>query len=203
MKQLLAALAGKGLAPKTITGIVRTLSTILSEAVEDEKLPANPALRPGRLKRQFRDPNAPKRPTIDPYTREEAELLVATARTRYPEWAPFLLCALRIGLRLGESRALEWRSIDWRRRFLQVDRNFVEGAFTTPKNGLTRRVDLVWSKNSCGRSVVELQEAPETLAASHGPVLAHLLARKEEEGALPLVVPLAVEVFDVRAQRGS
>ena len=61
----------------------------------------------------------------------------------------------------------------------------------------------VWSKNSCGRSVVELQEAPETLAASHGPVLAHLLARKEEEVALPLVVPLAVEVFDVRAQRGS
>ena len=63
--------------------------------------------------------------------------------------------------------------------------------------------DPVWSKNSCGRSVVELQKAPETLAASHGPVLAHLLARKEEEGALPLVVPLAVEVFDVRAQRGS
>ena len=62
--------------------------------------------------------------------------------------------------------------------------------------------EVVWSKDSCGRSVVELQEAPETLAASHGPVLAHLLARKEEEVALPLVVPLAVEVFDVRAQRG-
>ena len=62
---------------------------------------------------------------------------------------------------------------------------------------------LEWSKNSCGRSVVELQEAPEMLAASHGPALAHLLARKEEEGALPLVVPLAVEVFDVRAHRGS
>ena len=46
--------------------------------------------------------------------------------------------------------------------------------------------DRVWSKNSCGRSVVELQEAPETLAASHGPVLAQLLARKEEEGALKI-----------------
>ena len=36
-----------------------------------------------------------------------------------------------------------------------------------------------------------------------GPVLAHLLARKEEEVILPLVVPLAVEVFDIRAHRGS
>ena len=61
----------------------------------------------------------------------------------------------------------------------------------------------VWSKNSCGRSVVELQEATETLAASHGPVLAHLLARKEEEVVLPLVIPLAVDVFDIRAQCGS
>jgi len=62
---------------------------------------------------------------------------------------------------------------------------------------------LVWSRNSCGRSVVELQEATETLAASHGPVRAHLLARKEEEVVLPLVISLAVEVFDIRAQRGS
>jgi hypothetical protein len=66
-----------------------------------------------------------------------------------------------------------------------------------------QRLLVVWSKTSCGRSVVELQEATETLAASHGPVLAHLLARKEEEVVLPLVIPLAVEVFDIRAQRGS
>ncbi len=68
---------------------------------------------------------------------------------------------------------------------------------------LDSNAERVWSKNSCGRSVVELQEATETLAASHGPVLAHLLARKEEEVVLPLVIPLAVEVFDIRAQRGS
>jgi hypothetical protein len=66
-----------------------------------------------------------------------------------------------------------------------------------------QRLLVVWSKTSCGRSVVDLQEATETLAASHGPVLAHLLARKEEEVVLPLVIPLAVKVFDIRAQRGS
>ena len=77
------------------------------------------------------------------------------------------------------------------------------GLACAARRGGHRVAEAVWSKNSCGRSVVELQEAPETLAASHGPVLAHLLARKEEEVALPLVVPLAVEVFDVRAHRGS
>ena len=49
---------------------------MLSEAVEDGKLLANPALRPGRLRRQMRDPNAPKRSSIDPYTRAEGERLV-------------------------------------------------------------------------------------------------------------------------------
>jgi len=83
--------------------------------------------------------NAPRQATIDPYTREEAERLVSTAG---PEWRPFLLCALRTGLRLGELRALEWGDIDWRNRFIRVERNFVEREFTTPKNGLARNVDL-------------------------------------------------------------
>lgn len=56
--------------------------------------------------------------------------------------APLLLCALRTGLRLGELRALEWGSLDWRQRFIRVDRNFVEGQFTTPKNGTARDVDM-------------------------------------------------------------
>jgi integrase len=142
VKRLIDRLTGKKLGPKTITGVIRTLSTMLSEAVEDGRLPANPALRPGRLRRRFRDPNAPKLQTIDPYTRTEAEILVDTAATHYPEWQPFLLCALRTGMRLGELRALQWGSIDWRQRFIRVERNFVEGAFTTPKNGTFRNVDM-------------------------------------------------------------
>jgi integrase len=52
------------------------------------------------------------------------------------------LCAVRPGLRLGELRALEWRDVDWRQRFIRVERNYVEGAFTTPKNGHCRNVDM-------------------------------------------------------------
>ena len=78
------------------------------------------ALRPGRLRRQLRDPNAPTRYVIDPYTREEAALLLETARVHYPEWYALLLCALRTGLRLGELRALEWGDVDWRQPLCSV-----------------------------------------------------------------------------------
>src|SRR6266581_4912428 len=98
--------------------------------------------RPGRLRRHLHDPNAPKRQPIDPYTREEVEVLLDTAYHSLPEWYPLLLCAVRTGLRLGELRALEWRDVDWRQRFIRVERNYVEGAFTTPKNGHCRNVDM-------------------------------------------------------------
>ena len=64
-----------------------------------------------------------------------------------------------------------------------------------PPGQLEALLQLVWSRNSCGWSVVELQEAPETLAASNGTIPAHLLARKEEEVVLPLVIPLAGEAY--------
>lgn len=142
VKRLLEALAGKGLGSKTSTGILRTLSTVLSEAVEDGRLPANPALRPGRLRRRLSDPNALKATTIDPYTREEVTALLDAAAAHFPEWYAFLLMALRTGLRLGELRALQWGSIDWRERFIRVERNFVEGKETTPKSGFVRNVDM-------------------------------------------------------------
>ena len=142
VKRLLTELNAKGLKPKTITGVIRTLSTFLSEAVEDGHLQANPALRPGRLKRKMGDPNVSKKTDIDPYTRDEVEILLETAKRSFPEWHPFLMCGFRTGMRLGETRALEWGSIDWRQRFIRVERNFVEGSFTTPKNGRDRDVDM-------------------------------------------------------------
>lgn len=142
IKRLIEALTAKKLKPPTIGGVVRTLSRVLSEAVEEERLAANPAFRPGLLHRKLRDPNAPKRTEIDPYTREEAQILTETARKHFPAWYPFLLCALRTGMRLGELRALQWGQIDWRNSFISVERNFVEGVTTTPKNGKTRRVDM-------------------------------------------------------------
>ncbi len=142
VKALIITMNAQKLRPKTILGAVRTLSTVLSEAVEDGLVESNAALRPGRLRRRIEDPNAFKAPSVDPYTRDEVRALVATALSSYPEWAAFILCAARTGLRLGELRALQWCDIHWQQRFITVQRNFVEGAYTTPKSGLSRRVDM-------------------------------------------------------------
>lgn len=142
VKRLIAALQGKALSSRTVTGVVRTLSTILSEAVEEGRLAANPALRPGRLRRALRDPHQPKREPVDPFTREEAAAIVETARQSSPAWHPFVLTALRTGMRLGELRALRWGDLDWRHRCIHVARNYVLGAYTKPKSGKARRVDM-------------------------------------------------------------
>jgi integrase len=139
VKRFIRALLEKRLKRNTVNGIVRTLSTILSEAVEDERLPANPAFRPGR---HLKDPNAPKKAQIDPYTREEVAQLLDVSQEHFAEWHPFVMCAVRTGLRLGELRALEWGDFDWRQRFIRVERNWVEGKLTTPKNGMARNVDM-------------------------------------------------------------
>ena len=122
----------------TVRGIARTLSTILSQAVDDECLPANPALKLGKYLRTADDPE----PALDPFTKDEAAHLLAVARARFPDWYPWLLCGLRTGLRAGELLALQWSDINWRRGFVQVQRNLVRGLLTTPKNHQRRRVDL-------------------------------------------------------------
>ena len=119
-------------------GIVRTLSTVLSQAVEDELLSANPALRMGKYLQRGDEPE----PKVDPFTREEAEHVLAVALEHFSEWHAWLLCGLRTGLRPGELLALQGGDIDWRGRYISVQRNLVRGRLTTPKNHQCRRVDL-------------------------------------------------------------
>ena len=137
-RELVAACRAKGLALTTVRGIARTLSVLLAAAVEDELLPANPALRLGQHLRRGDEPA----PEPDPFTRTEAEHLVAVAAESFPAWHPWLLTGLRTGLRAGELLGLQWDDVDWRGRFLQVTRSIVRGKLTTPKNHQRRRVDV-------------------------------------------------------------
>ncbi len=63
-RDLVTACRAKGLKVSTVRGIARTLSTILTQAVEDELLPANPSLRLGKFLRSADDAE----PAIDPFT---------------------------------------------------------------------------------------------------------------------------------------
>jgi len=97
-RDLVARCRAKGLKVSTVRGIARTLSTILTQAVEDEFLTANPALRLGKYLRPADDLDS----EIRPFTRDEAAMIVAAARERLPEWYPWVLCGLRTGMRAGE-----------------------------------------------------------------------------------------------------
>ena len=86
-------------------GVNRTLSAVLSQAVEDALLPANPAFRMGKHLRA-----GDELPTeIEPLTRDDVQTLLDTADHVYPDYAPLFLCAVRTGMRLGELVALQWR----------------------------------------------------------------------------------------------
>ena len=122
---------------KTVLNLIRCLSSLLSQAVEDGHVSTNPALRPGKFL-----PKASKRHAINPLTREDVIALLDTARARLPRAYPLLLCAVRTGLRLGELLALQWDDLDVRNRFVEVRRNYTRGVVTTPKNGESRRVDM-------------------------------------------------------------
>jgi integrase len=137
-RTFVAMLRAKGLKLNTVRGISRTLSVVLSQAVEDEKLPANPALRLGRYLRRGDEPET----VIQPLTSPEAARLVAVADAEFARWHPWLLCALRTGMRLGELLALQWGDIDWQGHFLVVQRNIVRGILTSPKSHQRRRVDM-------------------------------------------------------------
>jgi integrase len=137
-RDLIGECRGKGLRIATVKGILRALSTVLSQAVEDELLMANPALRMGKYLRQG---DEPKR-EIQPLARPEIVHLLAAAKEHFPRWHPLLLCAVRTGLRQGELLGLRWADIDFTGRFIAVNQNRVRGTITTPKNHQRRRVDM-------------------------------------------------------------
>jgi integrase len=138
-RELLTACQQKGLKPASLRGVNRTLSAVLTQAVDDELLPANPAFRMGKHARGSDEDASPE---IQPLTRDEAHALLTVTKTDFPEWYAFFLCALRTGMRLGELLALQWGDVDLQGRYADVRRNLVCGRLTTPKNRQRRRVDL-------------------------------------------------------------
>jgi integrase len=137
-RALIATCRGKGLRPASMRGVNRTLSAVLSQAVEDAWLPANPAFRMGK---HLRDGDE-VREEIDPFTREEAHAFLQHVETAAPVYYPFFLCALRTGMRLGELLALEWEDIDFPGRMIHVRRARVRGKVTSTKNKKRRKVDM-------------------------------------------------------------
>ena len=114
------------------------LSAVLSQAVEDAWLPANPAFRMGKHLRTGDEVPV----EIEPLTRQDAYTFLEKAKTESPEFYAFFLCALRTGMRLGELLELKWADLDFANRVLHVRRLWVAGKVTTTKNRQRRSVDM-------------------------------------------------------------
>ncbi len=127
----------QGLSSKTVQNNVRVLSSLLSQAIEDGLISFNVALKPGKFL-----PKVSKRRRVNPFTREEVSIFLATAQRHASRYYPLFLCAVRTGLRLGELLALQWGDLDFHSRFLLVQRNYTHGKVTSPKSGEVRRVDM-------------------------------------------------------------
>jgi integrase len=126
------------LSGKSVSNIVRTLSSLLSAAVEDEIIDSNPALN--KIGRFCKDGRIT--PEIDPLTRDEASAFLAAVKIHAPREHALFMTALRAGLRLGELLGLVWGDVDVRGHFVTVRRNRSGGKVTTPKSGKSRRVDM-------------------------------------------------------------
>jgi integrase len=107
-------LESRGLAPTTISGIHRTLSMVLTGAVEDGLIARNPASA-ARLRRPAKHPPV----ALDSET--VARLLDAIDETS-PDLAMYARLVAATGLRRAEAAGLTWDRVDLDAGMLTVDR---------------------------------------------------------------------------------
>jgi len=139
VRALAAALLDAGKTSKTIHNVVRALSGIFTQAIEDGIVNGNPAGRPGLLVKKTRT-----RDGVDVFMDEEERLILAAAQQYEPAYYAFILFLFRTGTREGEAVAIRPEDLDFRARYVQIERSFSSAKYweDSPKNGKRRQVDL-------------------------------------------------------------
>jgi integrase len=157
VKAFLGEWSAKGdLSRNTLRLMLCTLRVVLNHAVEDGVIEHNPAEKLGRFTKTVKPSHQ-----AEAMTRSEAEAFLMSAAELCPDYHPLFLMAFRAGLRKGELLAVRWGDIqfgateDDSNRYIFVQRNFVQGKFTTPKSKKSRRVDL---SRELRRTLLELRD---------------------------------------------
>ncbi|MEQ1639158.1 MAG: tyrosine-type recombinase/integrase [Methylococcales bacterium] len=99
---------------KTIGNIISPLRKALDDAVQDMLIETNP-IKNWAYKKIM----PPKPRIIDPFTREEQELILSELAGQNHNLVKF---ALWTGLRTSELCAIEWGDIDWNKRLIRIER---------------------------------------------------------------------------------
>jgi integrase len=119
---LLTAIAQRpDLSGKTVNNYVSVIRQALDLAMADKLIGENPARQVPQAKHQ--------KPPPDPFTRDEAEAIIADAAKHYPEQVHNLIEAwFFTGLRTSEIAGQRWASVDLRSGKLAVVEAMVNGA---------------------------------------------------------------------------
>jgi integrase len=137
-KTFLLQKAGQGYSKSYCTQLKNVISGVLNIPMEDEIIPANPALQLGK---GFLKENGQKKPIVALDTDELKQLLDYVQR-HFPGDYPLFLLLARTGLRISEALGLKWTDFDLNERSIEISRGLYRNRISTPKNGKTRIVDM-------------------------------------------------------------
>lgn len=127
------------LSKETIRNILAAFRAAFSEALENNLVASNPAVRLGKFYKGAAD----FREEIDPFTADEVSTLLQATRDHYGfENYVLLLTLFHCGPRAGEAAGLYWSDLDSRNKVLLVRRQFTRGRKGKPKTRKKRAVDV-------------------------------------------------------------
>ena len=161
LKDYYGRLVDKGLKRDSIRNINAALSSMLTEALDDELIEANPALRVGKFYKKA--PKKMDRP--DPFSAAEASTALLGIRKKFPEYYELFLTMYLTGMRPGEATVLKVEDLDWQRDVILVQRNLPSNPAIT---------QIVTPKSKASQREVELD--PELRSA-----LEFMLKRRRED----------------------
>jgi integrase len=123
LKRIVAAKLADGLSPATVRLLMRLVSTLYSDLIDDGKATKNPArMLPKKTRALIRPTYDPKK---TPFLERKKDIAAIYQALPAPYSVAFATSALA-GLRPGEVRALKWDNVDLARRRIYV-RESVKG----------------------------------------------------------------------------
>lgn len=136
VRQIISTMQEKRKSRPYIKGTLAPLSAVFNRAIEDDIVTKNPALRimPKHRGEKYQAAN--------PLSAEQLNIVLATAKAKFPAIHPLVMIFARAGLRIGEAVALQVKHINFEQKCLRIERNWVKGTIQTPKSGRARRIDM-------------------------------------------------------------
>ena len=132
---------GARLSKASVKLVHATLSGMLTSAVDDGLLLANPADKLTK-KLKLAKTKAQRQEDVKAFTREQRDRFLDTAKRVEPDFYTQFLCLFMTGLRLGESLGLEWDDLQERSMCVARTVDSQTGNVGTPKGGKSRNVDM-------------------------------------------------------------